>query len=219
MSLTKSDTDRISYRRQLSSFASALDPENVQQIAFIYCRESNIDCSEKGIAFRLLLKLERLDFFSFEKPGPLIQIATDARRLDWAKKFREYVDTRTTAPPPKFATTKKAPIPSEERQHLEDVHDAIVGKIVDLEDQFQELWKKELVTRDEGTKFLKKSEKLFDEVHSELKNGMKKLRNRPNSGYSSSGSSSGSEFSTSPTRTAPTITCMLIIPARKKLPW
>lgn len=212
MSFTVNDPERISYRRLLRSFANALDPENVEQISFVYCRDSNIDCSTRGIAFRLLSKMERLDLFSFENPNPLIQIATDAGRLDWAKTFREYVDTRTTtALPPKSATKssgRKGPIPSEERQHLEDVHDAIVTRVVELEDEFQEMWKKGTVTREEGIKFLKKSEKIIvHEVHSELKKGMRNLRTQPNSGYTSSGSSSGSELSTSPT--TPTITCML----------
>lgn len=210
MSLTSTDPQRIAYRRLLSSFANALDSENIQKIVYIYSGDSNIDSSEKGCAFHLLLKIERLNYFSFENPSPLVQIAEDAGRLDWAEKFKEYVETRATAPPPKSITKKRSsPIPSEERRYLEDVHDVLVSKVVDLEEQFQEMWKKEVVTKEEGMKLLRKSEKIIiNDIQGELRKGMKKLQTRPNSGYSSSGSSSGSELSTSPTYTMPTTKCM-----------
>ena len=199
MSRRESDYERVSYRRLLSSFAEELDEKSVKKLSYIYCRDSNIDCSEKGAAFDLLLKIERLGHFSYENKTCLIQIAEDAGRSDWEKTFRESARVPPALPPAR--SSRSTSIPSKERQYLEDVHDAILEKCVALEERFQETWQKDTVTKEEGLKLLRKAEKIARELQSAVEKGKKELSSLPrsNSSDSSSGeSSSGSELSTSP---------------------
>ena len=93
---------------------------------------------------------------------------------------------------------KRRPIPSEECQYLEDVHDNIVTKCLSLEGEFQQTWK-DPVMKEEGLKLIKKSKNVVRDMLSELEICEKKLKglSRPNSGSSIS-SNDGSESSTSP---------------------
>ena len=187
----------MSYRRFISSFASKLEAGEAEQIAYI---RTGSEKNSGDNAFRLLLKLERLNVFSFENPSGLIEVARDVKREDLVKSVKEYVETH---PRPKQRSSKHVkkrpvPIPSEERQHLENVHDSFVSKCVDFESEFQKSWK-DTVTKEEGLKFLKKGQTIAKDLLSEMKIGENKLKglSSPSSGSSIS-SSDGSECSTSP---------------------
>ena len=213
------DHERIRYHRLLNSFARELKTGEVKQIAFIYCKEDAADFITKESALDLLLKLERLAIFSFEDPSGLIQVAEDVGYFNWVKKVGDYVETRrraAVAPSSPKPTVKKRtkglmPIPSEERKHLEEVHDTIVKKCMHFEEEFQDTWKRPTVSREEGLTLLRKGEKIVQEMQTSLKKGTKKLNrlSRPYSG-SSSDSSSGSESSvTSPVDATLNVACEL----------
>jgi hypothetical protein len=118
---------------------------------------------------RLLLKLEHLAHFSFEDPSGLIQIAKHVGHTDSARKVEDFLETRrraaSTTSSAKPAVKIKMPI--EERQHLKDVHDAIASKCTALEKGFQETWKGETVTKQEGLR--RKVEDGVDVMLNELK--------------------------------------------------
>ena len=195
------DNDRIAYGRILSSFARELDADEVEQLVFVYLRDGNtpVDFRAKGAAFHVLMKLERLARFSFEDPQGLIQIASDAGRLDWKKKFEEYVATRSAISLPKKKERRSRPLPSDEQQHLEDVHENARAKFVAIEEQFHELWR-EPVTKGSGLKVLQLARKMAKELESAAEKGIERLSSLPrdSDGLSSSGSSSSIELSSSP---------------------
>jgi hypothetical protein len=195
-------SDRISYGRILSSFARELDAEEVEQLVFIYLRDSGnapVDCNAKGAAFRVLMKLERLSRFSFEDPAGLVQIATDAGRLDWKKKFEHYIASRYN-PLPKRKGGSRTPLPSKEQEQLEDAHREVRTKCIAVEEQFSKLWSRETVTKEDGLKLLRRGKKLTKEIECELEKRIEKLKTltRDSDSLSSSGSSSSIELSTSP---------------------
>jgi hypothetical protein len=195
-------SDRISYGRILSSFARELDAEEVEQLVFIYLRDSGnapVDCNAKGAAFRVLMKLERLSRFSFEDPAGLVRIATDAGRLDWKKKFEQYIASRRN-PLPKRKGGSRTPLPSKEQEQLEDAHREVRARFIAVEEQFSKLWSRETVTKEDGLKLLRRGKKLTKEIECELEKGIEKLKTltRDSDSLSSSGSSSSIELSTSP---------------------
>ena len=194
-----SSENLLPYRRFFSSFADKLEAYEVDKIAFIWT--GSIKNSADG-ALRLLLKLERQNVFSFENPSGLIEVAKDVGREDLVQSVKEYVEThrRQMQRSSKHVKKKPVPIPSEERQHLENFHDAFVTKCVDLESEFQKTWK-DTVTKEEALQLLKKGQTITKDLFSEMKIVEKKLKDlsRPRSSSSSSTSSSdGSECSTSP---------------------
>ena len=195
------DNDRIAYARILSSFARELDADAVQHLVFIYLRDGNapVDFRAEGAALRILTKLERLARFSFENPHGLIQIASDAGRLDWKKKFEDYVATRSAISIPKKKERRSRPLPSDEQQHLEEVHENARAKFVAIEERFQELWR-EPVTKANGLKVLRLTRKIAKELESAAEKGMERLSSLPrdSDGLSSSDSSSSIELSSSP---------------------
>jgi hypothetical protein len=199
--------ERVSYRRFLNSFARKLSSNNVNQLVFIYGLDIKSD--EEGGALNVLLRLEHLAHFSFENPIGLVQIAKDVECLDWAKKFEEYVKSRSSLPPrpdaslagrPSANGLKHKPLPSEVRQNLEHVHDKIVEKCLTLEKKFQEIWNQNEVTKEEGSKLLRRGERLVREMQKELEKGKEKLDNLPQRRDSLSSSESGSsiDLSSSP---------------------
>ena len=135
----------VSYRRFISSFANKLRAGEAEQIAFIW--NVSTEYSADG-AFRLLLKLERQNVFSFENPSGLIEVAKYVGREDLVQSVKEYVKLhhRPMQRSSKYVGINPVPTLSEERQHLENVHDALVSKYVDLENMFQ----KTAATREEG---------------------------------------------------------------------
>ena len=207
--MTSTDHDRRAYRRLLNSFARELSADEVEQIAFIYCKENAANYNTKESALSLLRKLEHLAIFSFEDPRGLIQVAKDVEHLKWEKKVEDFLESRgrvsLASPSAKPVVKKRSTlIPNEVRQHLEDVHDEIVTKCSAFEEEFEEAWKGETVSKADGLKLLRKGEEIVEDMQTALKNGAKKLNRppRPTSG-SSSDSSSGSEYySTSPVDTA-----------------
>ena len=112
----------------------------------------------------------------------------------------EYVETHRHPMQQCSEHVKKKPVPitSEDRQHLENIHDAFVSKCVELMIEFQKTWK-DMVTREEGLQLLNKSQSIVQNLLDDLKVGEKKLKSLPRSISGSSVSSSeGSECSTSP---------------------
>ena len=196
---SKRDHELISYRRLLSNFARELQNDDVERIAFIYLKEGSVECKD---GFKLLLKLERLNHFSVDNISGLIKIADDVGRLDWKGKFQAYDQTRSSEVQAKRSQRKEPiPLPSEEFQCLEEVHEAFVHKLLTLEKEFQRIWNRETVTKEDGLKLLRKSEKELQEMQLELKKVSIKFKgSRSHSGCSSSSSSgsSGSELGTSP---------------------
>ena len=197
------DGDRISYGRILSSFACELSADEVEKLVFIYLRDNGnapVDCNAKGAALRVLMKLERLARFSFEDPAGLIQIATDAGRLDWKKKFEDYVADPSRNPRPKRKNQRRTPLPSDEQEHLEDAHRVVRAKCIAIEEQFNELWSSETVTKEDMLKLLRQGKKLTKEIECELEKGIIKVKGlmRESDSLSSSGSSSSIELSSSP---------------------
>ena len=192
-----SSENLVSYRRFVSSFANKLEAGEADQIAYI---RTGLEKNSADGAFRLLLKLERQNVFSFKNPNGLIEVAKDVGREDLVQSVKEYVEThrRPMQRSSKRVKKKPVPIPSEERQHLENVHDAFVSKCVDFESEFQKTWK-DTITKEEGLKLLKRGQTIAENLLSEMKIGEKKLKSlsRPSSGSSIS-SSDGSESSTSP---------------------
>ncbi|CAI8027252.1 hypothetical protein GBAR_LOCUS15595, partial [Geodia barretti] len=153
----------------------------------------------KGPLFALLMKLERLSRFSFEDPGGLVRIATDAGRLDWKKKFEQYIASRRN-PLPKRKGGSRTPLPSKEQEQLEDAHREVRARFIAVEEQFSKLWSRETVTKEDGLKLLRRGKKLTKEIECELEKGIEKLKTltRDSDSLSSSGSSSSIELSTSP---------------------
>ena len=198
--MSSTDHDRIAYRRLLNSFARELSADEIEQIAFIYCKENAANYNTKGSALSLLLKLEHLAIFSFEDPRGLIQVAKDVQHLKWEKEVEDFLESRrrVSLASAKPAVKKRSTlIPNEVRQHLEEVHDEIVTKCTAFEEEFETTWKGETVSKADGLKLLRKGEEIVEDMQTALKNGAKKLNRppRPTSG-SSSDSNSGSEYYT-----------------------
>jgi hypothetical protein len=198
--MSSTDHDRIAYRRLLNSFARELSADEVEQIAFIYCKENAANYNTKESALSLLRKLEHLAIFSFEDPRGLIQVAKDVQHLKWEKEVEDFLESRrrVSLASAKPAVKKRSTlIPNEVRQHLEEVHDEIVTKCSAFEEEFEEAWKGETVSKADGLKLLRKGEEIVEDMQTALKKGAKKLSRppRPTSG-SSSDSNSGSEYYT-----------------------
>ena len=184
------------------NFGKELKSDEVKKLAYVYLDDADVDSSSEGEGFRLLLKLQRMDIFSFQDVSGLIRVAGDANRKDWEKTFKDFAQARSSGSQGRRSKRKVLTLlPSEERHHLEHVQDAFFNGCLALEDGFQEAWQKETVTKEDGLKLLQKCDKLMQELQLKTKQATKMLKNvisQSNSGYSSSGSSSGSELSTSP---------------------
>lgn len=203
--MMSSNNNIVAYRRFVATFANKLNASEAEQIAYIRSGSTEYGLDGRNAALHVLLKLERLDVFSFQNPSGLIQIAQDVEREDLVKSVKEFVAThpRPTHRSSRHHTKKRpVPIPNEERHHLEDVHEAFVVKCVGLEGEFQKTWK-DTVSREEGLKLLKTAQNIVQELLDDLKQGEKKLKSLPHSISGSSISSSSSDGSTSECNTSP----------------
>ena len=197
------DERRMAYKRLLFSFSNALGAKEIRALAYFYDLGKESSDAEAG-ALEVMLKLERLDVFSFEEPRGLVQVAKDVGCLDWSKRFGEYADSRgssSKSEPTASQRRRRSPLPNDARQHLEKTHASVVSKCVALEDKFQELSKQERVAKADALKFVRKSKKFVEDMQRALEKAEEKLSSVCGSAdcaLSSSSSSSSIELGSSP---------------------